>query len=674
MRIGGIASGMDTEQIVSDLMRVERMRVDRLFQQEQRLKWRQEAYNDINRKMANFILDSRKAFGLTTTTSSGAMLSSSVNSLKWVKKATSSNESAVKVTANANAMAGTHTVKVTSLANVARVSSKNLLEDGVLDENLRFTERGTFAIETKYGTKKIAIANAKYEVNFDDIKKLDFSDYSENGGEDNSLTFGINAEIITLNKNYNELATEGYSAIEALKDDIKAQLPEGVTAKIEKVEGEGAEDDKYKLVFESEGNIYITASGQGNLAYIGLKEGTIRANNTIDYLVKEINNAVDDADRKSLGLRAAFDKDLGQLMITTRESGKDQTIQVYTSLDADGNPIINPDGNPSIDKDNIAMKIFGGEGANIFKNPDAKNNIGVHGQDAKIEFNGQTVEKATNNFSIYGINLQLQEITTEPIIIHVDSDVDSIFDKIKSFVNEYNKMIDDINGQLGQKYYRDFPPLTSEQKEAMTEKDIELWEEKAKSGLIRNDDSLTRILQTMRINLYGDVEGVNGDYNNITQIGITTGRYQDGGKLVINEEKLRAAINDDPEGIMDLLFKTPDSSVAEGDKTRNTGLVQRIYDTMIDGMKEVVNKSGPGEDSALLRSVRSNILIDFVTKQSSISLLDKDLDNINNRIAREEDLLLRKENRYWQRFTAMEKALSAMQQQSMWLMTQMGLQ
>jgi len=540
MRIGGIASGMDTEQMVSELMKVERMRVDRLFQQEQRLKWRQEAYNNINRQMANFILDSKKAFGLTTTTSSGVMLSSSVNNLNWVKKATSSNESYVKVTASANAMAGTHTVKVKELAEVARVSSGKLLKydevtgelskNSVLDEGLKFKENGSFTIKTATGEK----------------------------------TFDIGEDSI---KNINDL-------------------------------------------------------------------------------VKEINNAtVIDENGKtvSLGLRAAFDKGLGQLMISTKDTGADQNINITTTIGG----------------------IFAGDA------------IEKTGKDAEIEFNGETVTKSTNNFSVYGINLQLQSKQVEeaePITLHVDSDVDSMFDKIKSFVDEYNKIIDDINGQLGQKYYRDFPPLTSEQKEAMTEKDIELWEEKSKSGLIKNDGNLTRMLQTMRTQLYEKVEGVNGSYNHITQIGITTGRYQDGGKLVIDEEKLKNAINDDPEGVMDLLFKVPDGSVADEEKFQNTGLVQRIYDTMVDGMKEIITKSGPGEDAALLRNVRSNILIDFVTKQSSISLLDKDLSNISNRIAREESILLKREDSYWQRFTAMEKAMASMQQQSMWLMSQMGLQ
>ena len=300
----------------------------------------------------------------------------------------------------------------------------------------------------------------------------------------------------------------------------------------------------------------------------------------------------------------------------------------------------------------------------------------VKGKDAIIDFNGEEVKKSTNNFSVFGINLQLQSeqlAEAEPITIRVETDVDSIYDKVKNFVDEYNKLVDEINKQVNQKYYRDFPPLTNEQKEAMTEKDIELWEEKSKSGLLKGDSALTRALQRIRSGLYETVENVAGSYNHITQIGITTGTYQDGGKLVIDEQKLRNAINNDADGVIDLLLKSPDSALEGQEKLKDSGLVQRIYDGMIDGMKEVIRQSGPGEDSALLRTVRSNILIDFVTKQSSISVLGRDLSSLNSRIFREEELLSRKEDRYWAQFTAMEKALSQMQSQSSWLMAQLGM-
>lgn len=616
VRIGGIASGMDTEQMIKDLMRIERTRVDKLLQQEQRLKWKQEAYNTINRSMANFILDSRKAFGLTTVSSTGALISSSVSSFNWVKKVTSSNENYIKATANTNAIAGSYTIEVQQLAEVGRTTSERLIDAGVLDDKHIFNQGGTFLLTTSQGSKEITL---QAKLVGKEIKSFDFTDNPGGEPSTSNLIFSINGTEIRLDSNYADET--------ALADAIRTQLND---PNIDITLNNG------KLELTSKNDIHIEAI-EGNLQAIGLSAGTTRVS-SMDYLIKEINNS-------NLGVTATYDKTLGRMMISTKNTGEDNFISVSGSL---------------------AESIFRDDDAIL--SPD-----GLKGQKAIIKFGTEIIESNTNNITVFGINLQLQGKTVEPITIRVETDVDSIYDKVKSFVDEYNKIIDEINGQINQKYYRDYPPLTDEQKQAMTEKDIELWEEKAKSGLLKGDSALVRALQSIRGYLYEKVENVAGSYNHITQIGITTGAYQDGGKLVIDEQKLKAAINNDPEGVMDLLFKSPASGLEGKEKMKDSGLVQRIYDGMIDGMKEVIRQSGPGEDASLLRSVRSNILIDFVTKQASISLLDKDLYSLNRKIYEEEDRLIRKEDRYWAQFSAMEKALQQMQSQSSWLTSQLGM-
>src|SRR5690606_30389919 len=106
--------------------------------------------------------------------------------------------------------------------------------------------------------------------------------------------------------------------------------------------------------------------------------------------------------------------------------------------------------------------------------------------------------------------------------------------------------------------YRDYPPLTAEQKKEMDKSDIELWEEKAKSGLLRNDSIIQSTMLSVRQSLYELSAGIEGSFKLITDIGISTEKYSRGsagGKLVIDEQKLRQAIADDPEGVMELLFK-----------------------------------------------------------------------------------------------------------------------
>ncbi len=623
MRIGGLASGMDTDYMIDELMRVERMAVDRYFQQEQRLKWRQEAYTNINKNMANFILNSRKNFALATMTNTGVLKSNSVSSFDWVKRAISSDESIVKATANSGAMAGTHTIRVKQLAEVANIVSRQLTGDqGVLDKDLKFTNQGTFEINGKTIVLEDAVLQGE----------MDAYDIDTNF-EEKMLIFAVNGQLVELDENYDSVE----DMVIAINEQIEGT---GVTLTI---------NEDNKLEFNSRKDIVIASTDSEeslDLAEtLGIGDGLVKANNSIDYLVKEINNAADE-DGQSLGLRAAFDRELGKLMITSRESGADKKIEINIEGLEEGQ------GN-----------IFNGD------------NLSVTGKDALITFNNEEISKATNNFTVFGVNLQLQRADeSKNVTINVDADVDSIYDKIKEFVDEYNEIIDEISGQINEKYYRDYPPLTNEQKQAMTDKDIELWEERSKSGLLRRDATLTKVLQNMRSQLYEKVEGVAGSFSHITELGITTGAYQDGGKLVIDEQKLRTAINEDPEGVIDILFKSPDGNLEGSERTKESGLVQRVYDSMIGGMQDIIRQSGPGEDASLLRNVRSNILIDFVTKQSSISLLDKDLMDINKRIIREEERLINKENRYWAQFSAMEKALAQMQSQSMWLMSQMGMQ
>ena len=68
MRITGLASGIDTEEMIEKLMQAEKVKVDRVEQDKQIALWRQEMYNDVNKDFVNFILNSRKDFGLTSVT------------------------------------------------------------------------------------------------------------------------------------------------------------------------------------------------------------------------------------------------------------------------------------------------------------------------------------------------------------------------------------------------------------------------------------------------------------------------------------------------------------------------------------------------------------------------------------------------------------------------------
>ncbi|MBW9234462.1 flagellar filament capping protein FliD, partial [Leptospira santarosai] len=126
------------------------------------------------------------------------------------------------------------------------------------------------------------------------------------------------------------------------------------------------------------------------------------------------------------------------------------------------------------------------------------------------------------------------------------------------------------------KRYPDFKPLSDEQRREMSEKEVELWEEKARSGLLRNDPILKSALQDLRRAFMDPVGGIaSGNINLLSQIGISTGTWNEGGKLNINEDKLKEALTNKPDEVMELFTK----------KTGGLGIGDRVYQELNNVVK-----------------------------------------------------------------------------------------
>ncbi|MBU5310793.1 flagellar filament capping protein FliD [Tissierella carlieri] len=533
LRISGLASGMDTDAMVQSLMKVERLKVSRYEQSRQVALWRQEAYNNMNKMFASFILNTKKDMGLTKITSTGLSFGNSYSNLDYIRKATSSNETAATVSSTSKAVNGSFSLEVEELAKGATI-----VDDGINEETLK------------------------------DIK------------------------------------------------DIEIKLSIGETEKTMVI-------DKSKV-------------------------------SNMNDLVKQINSYKDE-NGKSIEVTSFYDKENKKLFLQTSETG--DKVELMLSYDKEGS--------------------------------DYKCVNNQKGNDAKVLYNGVELKYSSNRFELNGLNIELkaQGITN----IKVDTNVDGIMEKIEKLINDYNELVDKSSKALNEKRYSKYQPLSQEEKKAMHEDDVKLWEEKAKSGMLNSDAIIQRALQDARVDIYRTVENAKGSFNHITQIGISTEKYArgtTGGKLQIDKEKLREAIEKDPEAVMELLFTEPEkvkrSDYPEGDegsrlyeaaerKNRrdNGGIFTRVYDNLMDGMKSIIDKSGPGEDAELFRSVKSNILIDFVTKKSSISDLDKEVLDADRKIDDLNVMLYRKENAYYAKFANMEKMLHQMNSQSNWLTQQL---
>lgn len=277
-------------------------------------------------------------------------------------------------------------------------------------------------------------------------------------------------------------------------------------------------------------------------------------------------------------------------------------------------------------------------------------NLGLHtenergGENAEFIYNNElTLQSRTNDYSLQGIHFDFHHTTEENARITVSTDIDHTVEAIKEFVEKYNEIIDLLNGSQQEEVYRDFPPLTDEQKSEMTEQQIKQWEEKAKSGILRGEYTITQGLIQLRQNWTTPVAH-EGSYQMMNQIGIrTTNRYMDGGKLELDENELREALVEDPESVRALFVSTSNDY---------DGILNRLEDSVKQMRGRIEDQAG-----------RGNYTLDNYA-------LGRQLKALNERIEQFEDRMVRVETRYWNQFTAMEKAIQRLNEQSNFLFAQ----
>jgi flagellar hook-associated protein 2 len=174
----------------------------------------------------------------------------------------------------------------------------------------------------------------------------------------------------------------------------------------------------------------------------------------------------------------------------------------------------------------------------------------TNGTDALLKVNGLEVKKPSNNFTINGIDITLKTAGGAATKIEATKDTDKIVENIQSFVDAYNDVLATLNSK---DRYKKYAPLTTEQKAGMSDDEVKLWTTKAKSGMLRNDPILQDTLSEMRNAMIQGVDIGRVDANGknkplmMSELGITTGTYDTKGKLILDADKLRAAVEKDPD-------------------------------------------------------------------------------------------------------------------------------
>ncbi len=291
------------------------------------------------------------------------------------------------------------------------------------------------------------------------------------------------------------------------------------------------------------------------------------------------------------------------------------------------------------------------------------------GKNLEVVVNGQTLSYNSNSFTIDGVTLTANQLTTAEeeaaggITVNTVSDATETMDRIKSWIEEYNALVFTLNSAVNETRPKNngslYDPLTDEQKADMSESEIEKWEIEAKKGMLYNDRTIRSILSEMRAALYERVEAAGLSlYDLGLQVKDTTNANEQGqlefmpssysSSGIGGEDKLRQLLESEPDKVR-TFFQDPTGGLATKlnsimDKAVNTSSVNRGSLITIAG-----TESNTGDNTSQLG-----------TKMSAI---DEYITNLKTRLENEY-------NRYWKQFSALEVAVSKMNSQSSWLTQQ----
>ncbi len=348
-------------------------------------------------------------------------------------------------------------------------------------------------------------------------------------------------------------------------------------------------------------------SGVSDPALVGFKSISdgeykslgLTSDSTVGDLITKLN-------AKDTGVSVFFDDASGKMSITSRQTGSNSTV--------------------SFSDEGLASAL--------------KLTNHIQGDDAAFTVNGLPVTRESNTVTIDNVTFTLNQIFDAdqgPVSLSTKPDTQAVFDNIKSFIDKYNETMELMNKRYGERQYRDFPPLTKAQREELSEDEIKKWEEKAMSGLLRSDGMLQSATTRLRSS-WSSTDVATSGPNQLYQIGLSTGRdFRSGGKIEIDETKLKAAIDADPEAVYKLFS---DSS---------NGLLGKVRDATRDVRNNITRVAGAEGGAPNTYS------------------LGRELNTIDTRIDSLNRQLISRENAYYARFTAMEKAMNQANSQAGYL-------
>lgn len=646
IRITGMNSGLDTESIIAELVKAQKTKVDTLKKKQTKHEWKQDAWKELNTKIKKFY---------------DGTLSNMRYESDYRKKTTKvSNSSAVSVITGANAINGSQKLKVKKVATTAYMTSAKL--SGYNDGNTQLSKLGIDGDSTiKVNGKEINVngdmtisglvdqfRNAGLNANFDvDSQRFYISGSQSGAAGDFNLEFldkDGNVDLDTKSKlgfntvddkqyldDYVKKYTEDYDQTLA---DAKTELAAAYKSEIDLARNllQATEDEIQKLKDEAGFELDDEANTSEKIKE---RIAELKEKDEADLTEAE-KTELEELDRK-LGKAEEY-----EALKEKYQSQEDTKKKFEDCLKPDGS--LADDVAAEVEKKVNADKEHALKMQEQYSNAAAGKtaNLGhmTKGEDAVIELNGAEFTSSNNVFKINGLTITALEETDEAVTITTSEDTDGIYDMIKNFIKEYSTLINEMDKLYNADSAKDYEPLTDEEKEAMSEKEVEKWEQKIKDSVLRRDSTLSTVSSAMKEIMMGGVE-VNGKKMYLSDFGIETLGYwnaadneknayhingdEDDEFTKNNEDKLRAAIASDPDSVVAFF----------------TGLSKSLWGKV----NTLMTKTDYSSSFTVYEDVR----------------MKEEYDAYSEKIKKQEDKITALEDKWYKKFSAMETALAKMQ-------------
>ena len=383
------------------------------------------------------------------------------------------------------------------------------------------------------------------------------------------------------------------------------------------------------------------SNGTGTAEVKFTAEEIFTKNLTLNDLATRINNArfIDsDGKKTALNITASYDAVSDAFSIVNTKSGSDNKV----SLSVDTGAGSAADTTALLNNLKLGQVSGGSISAPLsFTAAGTTSTLEAAGTNASVKVDGRTyTDLQENKLQVNGVTYTFKKETPAGTTAQVTiaQDQEKLVENVKKFVEDYNKLLDDLHWRYNNNKYPDYEVLTKDQEASMSHEQVEKWNERAKSGLLYRDGYLRSIISDMRDAVTNRVGSAPGRYNNLAAIGITS--KDQSGHLKLDENKLRTAISAEPDAVNQIFSHTDDD-----DNYGDNGVATRLAERLGKRMESLKSHAG------------------MTANKSDRSELGKLIENYEKQMSDFKQLMSSFENQLYKKYNAMEEAISKLSTQ-----------